>query len=130
MLQLYAAVTPGSAASLSMKAFSLGSHNWVLMGAKRKKETKYVNKDVFGTPKGEGKGLHLSLFRNDYPVTIPPKLKRSFFSLKVNKWQEWDLQPGFSVPQFPSTNHSTPLGSYPLNRLLNFVLFITKSLKF
>lgn len=62
-------------------------------------------KDVFWTPKGEGKGLHLSLFKNDYPVTIPPKLKWSFFTLKVNKWQEWDLQPGFSVSQFSSTNH-------------------------
>lgn len=110
-----------------MKAISLSSQNWVLT---KYEPTKYVNKDVFGNPKGEGKRLHLSLFRNDYPVTIPQKLKRSFFSLKVNKWQEWDLQPGFSVPQFPSTNHSTPLGSYPLNRLLNFVLFITKSLKF
>lgn len=68
-------------------------------------QNKYVNKDVFGIPKGEGKGLHLSLFKNDYPVTIPPKLKWSFFSLKVNKWQEWDLQPGFSVSQFSSTNH-------------------------
>lgn len=68
-------------------------------------QNKYVNKDVFWIPKGEGTGLHLSLFKNDYPVTIPPKLKWSFFSLKVNKWQEWDLQPGFSVSQFSSTNH-------------------------
>lgn len=35
MLKLDAAVTPGSAASLSMKAFGLGSHNWVLMAVKR-----------------------------------------------------------------------------------------------
>lgn len=76
---------------------------WVL--TRETQQNKYVNKDVFWTPKGEGKGLHLSLFKNDYPVTIPPKLKWSFFSLKVNKWQEWDLQPGFSVSQFSSTNH-------------------------
>lgn len=60
MLKLYTAVTPGSAASLPMKASSLSSHNWVLMGVKRekkeKKETKYINKDVFWNPKGEGKG--------------------------------------------------------------------------
>lgn len=68
-------------------------------------QNKYVNKVECQILKGGRKGLHLSLFRNDYPVTIPPKLKWSFFSLKVNKWQEWDLQPGFSVSQFSSTNH-------------------------
>ena len=106
MLELYTALTPQSGASLPMKAQGAHSYNWVLTGVTGETEqNKYVNKVVFWIPKGEEKGLHLSLFKNDYPMTIPPKLKWSFFSLRVNKWQEWDLQPGFSVSQFSSTNH-------------------------
>lgn len=45
MLKLYTAVTPGSAASLPMKAVSLSSHNWVLMGVKRKMGKKKKKSD-------------------------------------------------------------------------------------
>lgn len=55
--------------------------SWKAFTREKEPNKKSCVSDSKGWRKG---GLHLSLFKNDYSVTIPPKLKWSLFSLKVN----------------------------------------------
>lgn len=108
MLRLYTALTLQSVASLLMKARGFCCYNWVLTGVNQRDtaKNKYVNKKCVLDSKGvKGRGSIYHFSKMITPWQYPQSWNGASSPLKVNKWQEWDLQPGFSVSQFSSTNH-------------------------